>query len=252
MSKFLREIQSNEVAKFIGAGIGRTAVLVNDITNATNILSISAEALAFTAGAAGTTGTVALDNAPIFDSLGTEIGHVDDTSFAFVTGTVLTTEVKYDQTLGDTAFLATLNQGEYAIDYPSGKLFYCKATTGTADTANYTTRQANVEVTFGGSVTIGAVDINSGAAQALGQDVAGADAYATVLTPSADAKHAYIKLEGSNNAIISFDGGTTDQFEIAANSVVSIDWITITSGVAIQAKNASAGNNYANLAITIW
>ncbi len=88
--------------------------------------------------------------------------------------------------------------------------------------------------------------------QALGTDATGQDAYATILTPSSNKSHIQISLDGSNDAIVSVDAGTTDHIHMPANSIVSLDSFQVTSGVAIQAKNASAGNNYTNLNITIW
>jgi hypothetical protein len=85
-----------------------------------------------------------------------------------------------------------------------------------------------------------------------GTDAVGADAYATVLTPSTAFSNIMISNEGSNPATVSIDAGTTDNFiRIPGNCVQTFEGITITA-VAIQAKNASAGNNYSNLTITVW
>ena len=85
-----------------------------------------------------------------------------------------------------------------------------------------------------------------------GTDAVGADAYATVLTPSTTFKHISISNEGANPATVSIDGGTTDTFiRIAGNSIQTFDGVSITA-TAIQAKNASAGSNYANLTIQVW
>lgn len=96
------------------------------------------------------------------------------------------------------------------------------------------------------------IGIVGSTAQALGIDAVGADAYATVVTPSADATHIKVNLDGSNDAIISLDAGTTDHIYITAGEVATLDQIAITSGTAIQAKNATPGSNYTNLTITIW
>ena len=83
-------------------------------------------------------------------------------------------------------------------------------------------------------------------------DTTGADAYATVLTPSTTFSKIMISNEGSNPATVSIDAGTTDNFiRIPGNCVQTFEGITITA-VAIQAKNANAGNNYSNLTITVW
>lgn len=146
----IRDRDSHEYAKFVEVGPSHSAVLTNDVTMASNLLQVSAETVSFTAGAAGTTGVVGLDKAPVYDSTGTLLGALGSTSFAWVTGTVLTREVAIDNSVSQTAFLASLSNGDYAIDYITGKLYYKKATTGTSDTANYKTRQLNVEVTAAG------------------------------------------------------------------------------------------------------
>lgn len=153
-----------EYRKFISAGTdeSKTSVRVNDSTTASNKLSISAEAATFSAGAAGTTGVIGLDKAPVYNDTGTHIGDTADTSFSWVTGTVLTTEVKYQNRLTDAAQFALMSNGEYAIDYDTGKIRYQKATSGTSDTCNYTTRQTNIEVTGATDIQIGAVEIKDG------------------------------------------------------------------------------------------
>ena len=102
--------------------------------------------------------------------------------------------------------------------------------------------------------TAGSLSVNQkdGTLQAKGLDVVGADSYTTVLTPTANASHIMISLEGSNDAIISLDAGTTDQINVPANSVVVLDDVSITSGTAIQGKNATGGSNYSTLNISIW
>jgi len=143
------DIQSRQFSSFVDVGPGKSARLVNDITMASNALSVLAETVSFSAGAAGTSGVVGFDKAPIYDATGTRLGAKGATSFAWVTGTVLTTEVALDLETypTETLLLASLAQGEYAIDYVLGKLYYKKATAGTSDTCNYTTRQLNVQIT---------------------------------------------------------------------------------------------------------
>jgi len=90
------------------------------------------------------------------------------------------------------------------------------------------------------------------APQAYGIDTAGADTYTTVVTANAARTHMSVSLQGSNDAIVSIDGGTTDSFYIPANSIHVFDNLNIANSAIIQGKNASGGNNYTNLAITIW
>lgn len=129
------------------------ATMVDDISTASNKLAITAETVNFTAGAAGTTGTVTLDKAPVYNADGGKVGRKGDTSFAWVTGTILIAgqEKDYDDSLTDAANIALLTvNGDWILDYLTGRLFYNKATAGTSDTCNYTTRQINVEVTAAG------------------------------------------------------------------------------------------------------
>jgi len=93
---------------------------------------------------------------------------------------------------------------------------------------------------------------STSAIQAKGTDATGTDAYATVVTSVAAASHIMIVLQGSNDAIVSIDAGTTDSIPVPAGSIVVLDNVTIAATTAIQAKNASAGNNYTNLDLTIW
>ena len=88
--------------------------------------------------------------------------------------------------------------------------------------------------------------------QALAQDATGEDTYATVKTPSAAASHIIIVLTGANPAIISLDAGVTDHIFVPGASVLALDQVAISSGVAIQAKNGTGGSNYTGLNISIW
>lgn len=160
-----RDLQGNEASKFVNVGLRESAVMTNDVTMASNILQVTAESVSFSAGAAGTTGIVSLDKAPVFDAYGTRIGSKSGTSFAWVTGTVLTAEVEYNDALTDAEMLASFNvNGQYAIDYVMGRIYYKKATTGTSDTCNYKTRQLNVELTGASDIEIGAVELKDSTA----------------------------------------------------------------------------------------
>ena len=217
--------------------------------------------------AAGTVVVVKLANRNILNAVGDVVGSDNDTSFSFVTGTILTERVDFnaitaeslDTVPGSTkanAITTGFTNGQFCVDHRTGIIYGVKASGDFADTANYS---VNIAVSGGGGgiasdVNIDEVDgISSVQVQdTLGTDAAGADAYATILTPSRAARHMYVKLEGANNATISLDGGTTDHYEITANSAAVFDDVLIASGVDIQAKNTSAGNNYTDLSITIY
>ena len=88
--------------------------------------------------------------------------------------------------------------------------------------------------------------------QSLGSDATGQDAYATIKTPTADASHILISLKGNNDAVVSLDNGVTDHIFVPGGAIIALDNVSITSGVAIQAKNATGGSNYTSLSISIW
>lgn len=113
---------------------------------------------------------------------------------------------------------------------------------------------ANGQLVLSPNTTINVVSGGSAAAspQVQGVDATGQDAYATVKNPTADATHIFINNKGANGCIISLDGGVTDHFTIQGGAIITLDSIAINNGVAIQAKNETAGQNYSDLTITIW
>ena len=93
----------------------------------------------------------------------------------------------------------------------------------------------------------------SGLPAAFQTGAEGADAYATVVTAPARVCHyALIQLDPGHDAIVSLDGGTTNHLFIKANQIYALSGLAIGSGANILGKNASAGNNYTNLRITVW
>jgi hypothetical protein len=80
-----------------------------------------------------------------------------ESSFVWVTGTVLTREVALDEEkietpFGRKAFYDSLSNGDYAINYRTGAIYFKKATTGTSDTCNYDSlAAASVSVTGSGA-----------------------------------------------------------------------------------------------------
>lgn len=97
------------------------------------------------------------------------------------------------------------------------------------------------------------VSVGSTSMQTRGtEDAVGADSYTTIITPSADATHLVASLSGNADAICSFNAGVTEHIVVPASSVIALDAITITSGVAIQCKNKTAGANYINMNISVW
>lgn len=67
----------------------------------------------------------------------------NESSISFTTGTVLTREIPWDFAVSEQQnmmdLLATMANGDYAVDYARGKIYYKKATTATSDTIAYNT-----------------------------------------------------------------------------------------------------------------
>ena len=77
-----------------------------------------------------------------------------ESSFAWVTGTVLTKEVGYNPILDDIHTIKTLNNGEYAIDYGNSRILYRRAQTGATDTCNYTTGAASTAALVAADINV--------------------------------------------------------------------------------------------------
>ena len=107
-----------------------------NIGDATEVVTVTGESTTLVTGA-GSTGKVRVQYAPIMDSVGGKIGSSTDNSFS-VGGTLLTgSEIAYDETNTDTETYATLSNGDYAVDYIHGVVYYKNSGAGTAETADY-------------------------------------------------------------------------------------------------------------------
>ena len=86
-----------------------------------------------------------------------------------------------------------------------------------------------------------------------GFDVAGANAYATVITTPNDGQtrsNLFVSCD-TNNAIVSLNAGTTDHLPVLAGQPLLFEELLLSPNTAIQAKNMTAGANYANLVIVV-
>jgi len=136
-----------------------------DNINSDALSSVSGEAVQFyyfnsgvatiDAGqAAGTVVVAKLANRNILGAMGDVVGSYGDTSFAFGTGTVLTSLKQFNaiaaedserngenklMTLSEKAIAVTAGfvNGEFSIDHRTGMIYGLKATTGVADTGTY-------------------------------------------------------------------------------------------------------------------
>lgn len=85
-----------------------------------------------------------------------------------------------------------------------------------------------------------------------GKDATGAAGYATVVTATRACHYAHVSVE-DNGAVISFNEGTDQHFEIPANTERLFPALRIENGAIVQGKNISGGGgNYTNLRISIW
>ena len=208
-------------------------------SSATNLLEISAETVTLSAGAQGTTGTVCLDKAPVFNEVGSQIGELSDTSFAFVTGTVLTTEEEWDYTKLDAAQIALLDNGDFRIDYRTGKMLYCKDTAATTDTCNYKSRQTNIEITAS-TISIGSVTIEDASTSANKADINDADTARTtgthvLATQSVDAAGAVL----STSALATSAKQLADDHNVTVSNMIP----AVETGLATSAKQLADDHN---------
>jgi len=200
--------------------------------------------------AAGVAVVAKLSQGGILDEVAGKIGTYLNTSFAFVTGTVLTTEVEFswdDAERGDEAKgegqLATIvkgfSSGEFCIDYRNGIVYGLKATTDTSDTANYKIAMAT---SGGGTVVSSKIDITKvGGTATLIQN----SAFGTI-TPGLPVFGRYdatpITYDDGDAAPILLDA----QGRITLSSDIQIGSVEIKDGTsdarqAVKVDNATAG-----------
>lgn len=84
-----------------------------------------------------------------------------------------------------------------------------------------------------------------------GFDTAGADAYTTILTAPRRCSHLFYMI-ATKDGILSLNGGVIPHFYLLAGTSDHLPGLDIPAGSVIQAKNFAAGQNYANLYISIW
>ena len=208
-------------------------VLSGIVTGDTStLISLSETLTGDTSTLIGLDGVLTGDTSTIISLLGTTTG---DTSslislVEILTGDTTTLLDLTESLTGDTRTLISLSQ------------------TLTGDTASLVT----ISTSMSGDTASIRDSVEATNPQAYGIDAVGADAYTTVVTATAQRTHISISLQGSYDAIVSVDGGTTDSFYVIAGSVQTYDSVLLANGAMVQGKNANAGQNYTKLAITIW
>jgi len=128
----------------------RTPMPTHDVTSATKILDLTAEAITYADGVAGTTQQIKLTYDGVLSAQKDRIGVKGDSSFSFVTGTALTTEVPWryknvntkSHGDNDTDRLTSMANGEFMVDYENGYILGKNAitTSSATDTVNYSVR----------------------------------------------------------------------------------------------------------------
>jgi len=131
---------------------------------------------------AGSTIVFNLVNNKIKNALGDTVGTYNDTSFAFVTGTVLDTLVefrplvaeKYDRSTGTIkaeAIVKGFAEGEFCIDHEAGVGYGKKATTGVSDTASYIVSQSATSGAGPGTDDVNIAEVGGVAVTELPTDI---------------------------------------------------------------------------------
>jgi len=191
--------------------------------------------------AAGTVVVAKLANNRIKNALGDVDGSYQDTSFAFTTGTILTTLVRFpwekveqmDTSTGTAkADIITtgFSNGEYCIDHLTGTIYGKKATTGTSDTGAYIIDTAQT------SGSAGTSDVNLA-------EVAGT----TTSVNNGDADNGTQRVVEANSGtsfVFDSDGDNTAQaIKAAAGELFDITvYNPNTSVVFVQIFNVAAGS----------
>ncbi len=161
---------------------------VTDVAGETVQFVVAATNVNDAGSAAGTVVYGRLANTGILDSAKIAVGNKNDTSFSWVTGTVLTTQVEFpfgmwednqfDTRINKMAAVGSLlANGEYVIDYRDGLVIGKKATAGTSDTTNYSYRSASANI-------VGTVTVSGGAGGTSAVDDSAFTPAVTSVTPT--------------------------------------------------------------------
>lgn len=154
MGKILKQQQQQEVSQQVRMPVnGSNSDVVSTVSSTTawngTISYYNSGVLTTDAGqVAGTAVVIKLAYNNILNAVGSMVGGNQDTSFAFVTGTILTTRVDFpygkmesNATASGADLLSAITSGfangEYCIDHENGIIYGVKATNGTTDTCSY-------------------------------------------------------------------------------------------------------------------
>ena len=182
---------------------------------------------------AGKSITIVVGDVEVFDAEPVSVTGIESAS-----GIIINPAIEEKQDTGITA-LATLE---------TGKATAALQTTGNTALDTLETSLTAMEAKQDTAIT----EISAVAPQAHGIDIAGVNTYTTIVTANADRRHISISLQGSYDAIVSLDSGTTEHIYVPANSTITLDNVLILNTATIQGKNVTADENYEKLAVTVW
>lgn len=140
--------------------------------------TITSESVAIAAGAAGTVKDFYIANRPILSSNADDVGGAGDSSLTFATG-VFDVEVAFGTADAD------LSNGEYYINYLTGKGRGKKKTTGTSESATYKVLMQNVDIDASGVTLTNEADI----VKVAGEATAAANTARTTTTKVIPSQH---------------------------------------------------------------
>jgi len=241
--------------KFSYSGSGQQTVQsINDISQATKKETVTAETLTLSAGAIGVTGKVRLTYAPIADSAGAKLGYFNtatdaDTSVSITHTALAGDEVKHDLYLTDTQLYASLDNGDYLIDYIYGVIYYKKGHTDTAGTVDYKYTSQEIDLSVSsltiGDVTSGGVTIASQTTAAIiAGDTTSVDDKTPALGTAAMAASSPVTIATDDTMITALDTA----LDIVAGDTTSIDDILTnvkgTDDAAAPSNNLNVGGVY--------
>lgn len=209
--------------------------------------TVTAESVTVPAGAAGVIVNFFLARKPIFDSHNCYVGGFGDTSVV-LTSTAFDTEVSSETKDAD------LTQGDYWVDYVTGKCRGMKADGSVSLTATYAVPSYNVTLETG-DLEIGAVELKDGATDARATINAANTARTTgtvvVATQQVDATGKVSPAgEAVGNApfVKLTDGVDTAEIISTINSVKTDNSSVAGTATAVNAGTASAGTQRIALA----
>lgn len=200
---------------------------------------------------AGTAVVIKLKNNNILNAVGSMVGGNQDTSFAFGTGTILTTRVDFPYSIAESkatdtgvnllnAITADFANGEFCIDHENGVIYGKKATNGTTDTASYKILSAATGGSSGPSSNVVVVSPSTILAGTTTVTTAGTP---VALGASTAIKSVLIQAETGNTGVIYVGNASAQTIVLSAGDIYAIDIANLAT-VYIDSSVNGDGVNY--------